>query len=148
MVIKSNVLRFYWSNILLFVVSVFITIILFKNNCFKIDQNKVIDLTNYNAVIAGFLFTALSILISALSNERIARLKKYHYIDKYFAAIIIALILSISALIFNFMYLFFTIKFITDHIIIFQKIVVAESFVSSIFFIQGVYYVIKTLKKY
>lgn len=148
MVIKSNILRFYWSNILLFIIASFTLILLFMNNCFKINPNQTIDLINYNAVISGFLFTALSILISALSNERIARLKQYHYIDKYFAAIIIALILSVLALMINFVYLYFSIKFVTDHLIIFQKIVITGSFISSIFFIQGIYYIIKTLKKY
>lgn len=148
MVIKSNILRFHWANIVLFLISVLALVLLFKNNCFKIDPNQTVDLINYNAVISGFLFTALSILISALSNERIARLKQYHYIDKYFTAIIIALILSVLSIIINFTYLYFSIKVITDNIVIFQKVVVAGSFISSIFFIQGIYFITKTLKKY
>ncbi|WP_024833847.1 hypothetical protein [Ruminiclostridium josui] len=148
MEIKSNIMRFFWTNIVLFFVSILSVAFLFKYNCFKVNPTQPIDLISYNAVISGFLFTALSILISALSNERIARLKKYHYIDKYFAAIIIALILSILALIINFAYLYFTIKLIIDNIDILQKIVIACSFISSVFFIQGIYYIIKTLKKY
>lgn len=148
MEIKSHILRFYWSNLLLLGISICTIVILFKSNCFSIYSNKTIDLISYNAVISGFLFTALSILIGALSNPRIARLKQYHFIDKYFAAIIISLVLSILSLMINFLYLYFSVKIINDNIIIFQKIVIAGSFVSSIFFVQGVYYIVKTLRKY
>jgi hypothetical protein len=148
MVIKNKIIRFYWSNIVLLIFSILIVVFLFKNNSFKLDVAHPIDLISYNAVISGFLFTALSILISALSNERIARLKEFHFIDKYFAAIIISLILSIVALICNFMYSYFSIKNIIDNIEFFQKVVVTASFISSVFFIQGVYYIVKTIRKY
>lgn len=142
-----NIWRFYWPNIVLIIYCVAICHYLKVKGLFLVDSSKTIDLTNYNSIISGFLFTAISVLISALSNDRINRLMKHSYLNKYFFSIIVSLIFSIIAIIINLMYVYINVDAIISCLDSLQKIVISLTLISSIFFIQAIYYIIKLLYK-
>lgn len=72
-----------------------------------LDITKVVELGNdfhYNsisasAIIGGFLFTGISILISALSSERIKRLWDNNYLDNLYQAAFIGMTANVITII-------------------------------------------------
>ena len=52
-----------------------------------------------SAVIGGFLFTGISILISAISNERIKRLWDHNYLDNLYRAAFVGMIANVTTII-------------------------------------------------
>lgn len=139
--------RFYSANIILSAFCILGLIIFYKFNLFILSDSILIDLTGYNSIIAGFLFTAISVLISALSNERIERLLKHKYLNKYYFSIIASLALSVISIIINLVYLYLDISILLNCILILQKTVISLTLMSSMFFIQAIYYIIKLLRK-
>lgn len=143
----NNVYKVYRSNIILVVVNIIGCIYINVRELILLDSNKIVDLINYNSIISGFLFTAISVLISALSNDRVNRLMKHGYLNKYFMAIILSLTCSIISIIINLSYLYINVDLIFSSIVHLQKAVISFTLVGSIFFIQAVYYIIKLMSK-
>lgn len=143
----KEIWRFHSSNIILLIFCLLAIIVICKFKLFILSDSELVDLTSYNAIISGFLFTAISVLISALSNERVERLMKHKYLDKYYFSIIFSLVLSILAIIINLLYMFIDINVLVDCLQLLQKIVISLTLISSMIFIQAVYYIIKLLRK-
>lgn len=96
-----------WITLVVVFLSSFIAALLFVSSSL-LDLNHVKELGNdlqYNlisisATIGGFLFTGVSILISALDNERVKRLWNHTYLDNVYRAAFIGIgsnILTITA---------------------------------------------------
>lgn len=82
-----------WLKLIIFTITVVLfSVVLLKKSI--IDITKILESGNdfqYNlmsmsAVIGGFLFTGISILISAVDKERIHRLWKNNYLDNLYRA--------------------------------------------------------------
>lgn len=141
----KKIIRFNWQNIIVAFVLIILLIIINKYNLYSISTESVIDLINYNSIIAGFLFTAASILVSTLSKDRFKRLTKYKFMDKYYFAVFTALIVSVIAIIINFICLY--LKVIVIDIVFIQKLIISLTLISSLYFIQSIYFLIKLFKK-
>lgn len=141
------IMRYHWQNLVLFILTSILIFLAYQFDCFKISDEQVIDTIAFNSVLSGFLFTALSIFISALSKSRIQRLMKYNYLDKYYWAIIISLVLSLLALVINFLFIYMNFQLFVNNLVISQKVVISLTIGSIIFFGQSIYYVVKLLKK-
>ena len=96
-----------WIILVVVFLSSFIAALLFVSSSL-FDLNHVKELGNdlqYNlisisATIGGFLFTGVSILISALDNQRVSRLWNHAYLDNVYRAAFIGIgsnILTITA---------------------------------------------------
>lgn len=92
-----NWLKFVGFSIVALLASIFLS---FTS---LVDIKKILELGNdlqYNliatsATIGGFLFTGISILISAISNKRIARLWDNKYLDNVYRAAFVGIIANI-----------------------------------------------------
>ena len=95
-----NILKLIIVTAITVVVTIllFISPILNSSDIMALGNDFQFNLLNFSSVIAGFLFTGIGILISAIDKERIARLWNHHYLDNlYYCAVfgIIANILDI-----------------------------------------------------
>lgn len=82
------------SSVFISVLTVIVSIVLMRTNI--IDVNKLMSSVNNfeydfqfnliqtSAIIAGFLFSGVSILISAIDKKRIQRLWDYNYLDNLY----------------------------------------------------------------
>lgn len=136
------------------VVPAILTYVLFKFgviNVAKIIQEGntfQFNIISFSAIIGGFLFTGISILISIIDKERIHRLWVNHYLDNlYWSAItgIITNILSIvSALIFVFC--IGCNNFVT-HIIVFEVFTILASLIEFSWCVKKLFSVLQKLKE-
>lgn len=95
--------------LVILVITIITTIILFLYSIIEAEKIQELgsdfqyNIISTSSIIGGFLFTAVSILLSTLSNERIKRLWKYNYLDNLyrfaFTGITANIISSISAII-------------------------------------------------
>lgn len=71
-----------------------------------IDLDKIIGLgddLHYNlistsAIIGGFLFTGVTILISAINNKRVGRLWENHYLDNLYRAAFVGILADVATI--------------------------------------------------
>lgn len=104
----KNAIKF----IIVFAVTVTISIILLKTNIINIAT--IIDLDNefqYNlisvsATIGGFSFTGISVLIAVIDKERVKRLWDNNYLDNLYRTSFIGIISNVFTIIFSFIILF------------------------------------------
>ncbi|EPY6430583.1 hypothetical protein ACWO41_001331 [Clostridium sporogenes] len=91
------------GNIILLIIS-FIIVVVFKYyNFINFDNNfnrgDHFNIITINSVLAGFLFTSLGIIVGGLGKEKIDRLERGGYLDKYYGAIYIAILFNIVSII-------------------------------------------------
>lgn len=86
------------------IITAIFVFLLIKSNV--IDESKIIklgndflfNLLNYASVLAGFLFTGIGILISAIGNERINRLWNHHYLDNLYHCAIFGILSNLMVI--------------------------------------------------
>lgn len=93
-----------WLGLVL-VLSIGVSIILFKSPFFDISKfEKLAPDFHYNAIsmsaiIGGFLFTGISILISVIDKERIERLWNNNYLDNLYRSAFVGMIANVITII-------------------------------------------------
>ena len=101
-----------WRNfIIILLLSIVVPFLLFQ--CSLIDIEGIVALGadfHYNmismsAIIGGFLFTGISILISAIDKERIQRLWQNNYLDNLYRAAFVGMISNVLTIIAALVYL-------------------------------------------
>lgn len=60
------------------------------------------NIISFSAVIAGFLFTGISILISAIDKDRIRRLWDNHYLDNLYRSAMVGICANIASIVLAF----------------------------------------------
>ena len=118
-----------------------------------LDITKVLELGNdfhYNtisasALIGGFLFTGISILISALSNERIKRLWDNHYLDNLYHAAFIGMSANVITIIDALIILCINVSEKATRILIYIEI--ALLFTSIVFIIWCIIQLVSVIKR-
>lgn len=97
----NNIFRILFVGI----VTIFLVLTLFKYEL--IDFSKVMqlgnefqyNLLNFSSILAGFMFTGLGILLSAINMSRIERLWKHHYLDNLFFSAILEILFNVISMI-------------------------------------------------
>lgn len=110
-----------------------------------IDLKKIKDLGNdiqfnlisTSAIIGGFLFTGISILIFAIGNKHIERLWKHNYLNNMYRAAIVGISANVATVLAALAMLFLVLKEKVQLIII--RIEIITVLVSVIFFIWSVW---------
>lgn len=98
------------------------------------------NMISMSAIIGGFLFTGISILISAISNDRIQRLWDNNYLDNLYRAAFVGMIGNVMTIISAIVYLCVLLPKETGLILI--KIEIITIFVGLVFFIWSIKYLI------
>lgn len=95
----KKLLQLNCFNVLIIIISIIVFFYILSNNII-INDNDRINIITINALLIGFLFTGLGIIISGLEKDRIKRLNNNYYLDEFFYGIYIGvLFLCISMII-------------------------------------------------
>lgn len=147
MVRKKN-----WISLILhFIISVGAMIVLVNLPFYNFqrlinDNDFYYNCITLSSIIGGFLFTGISILISALDKDRIKRLWENNYLDNLYRSAFAGIILNVFSI---FVAVFLLCTDITDIKEFFLKFELVILFVGIIFFIwciRQLFFVLKRLK--
>ena len=154
MVVKStrkNLYRRNRMNILTFGILVLLLFIGLYYDCIQIDttinKSDHFNILTIDSILAGFLFTGLGILSSALDRPRIKRLDDGGYLDDYFNGIYISILAHLSSIIVS---VFLIMDFFGQLKTYFIYIEIIGLFVGIVYFIKSVirlFVVIKKMRK-
>ena len=95
------------------------------------------------SIIAGFLFTGISILISALGAERIKRLWEHNYLDNLYRAAFIGMLSDVITIVVALILL--CINLLPKQELLLYKVELSSLIVSIIFFAWSFYYLINVV---
>ena len=141
-----------WLGIVL-LLSIGVSIVLFKSPLFDISKieelapdfhNNAISLS---AIIGGFLFTGISILISVIDKDRIKRLWDCNYLDNLYRSAFVGMIANVATIIVAFLLVFLNICPKANDLLV--KIEITTLIVGIVFFawcIKHLIFVISKLK--
>ncbi len=141
-----------WIGLVL-VLSIGVSIILFKSAFFDINKfEKLAPDFHYNAIsmsaiIGGFLFTGISILISVIDKERIERLWNNNYLDNLYRSAFVGMIANVITIIVAFSLVFLDVFQKTEDIFI--QIEITTLIIGIVFFawcIKHLIFIISKLK--
>ena len=141
-----------WVGVVL-VLSIGVSIILFKSPFFDISKfEKLAPDFHYNAIsmsaiIGGFLFTGISILISVIDKERIERLWNNNYLDNLYRSAFVGMIANVITIIVAFSLVFLDVFQKTEDIFI--QIEITTLIIGIVFFawcIKHLIFIISKLK--
>ena len=87
------------------IIPIIFTILLFSLNIIKTQEiikagNDIqFNIISFSAIIGGFLFTGISILVSIIDKERIKRLWKNNYLDNLYRSASIGIVANIVSIV-------------------------------------------------
>ena len=84
----------------------------------KLENDFQFNVISTSAIIGGFLFTGISILISTIDNERIKRLWENNYLDNLYRAAFVGMTSNLVTIVIALVYLCFCINECVEIILI------------------------------
>ncbi|AEE95302.1 hypothetical protein Mahau_0079 [Mahella australiensis 50-1 BON] len=146
--IKKNYLRRNRFNIITMVVLILLLIIGFYYNCINIhydlENNDHFNILTINSILAGFLFTGLGILSSALDKPRIERLDKNGYLDDYFNGIYIGIMMHVLSMMAS---IFIIMSILGQYKNVFLYIEQIGLIIGTIFFVKSILRLFSIIKR-
>ena len=139
-----------WISLVL-VLSIGVSIILFKSAFFDISKFEELapdfhyNAISMSAIIGGFLFTGISILISVIDKERIERLWNNSYLDNLYRSAFVGMIANIITIIVAFSLVFLDIPSKAEDI--FVEIEIAALIIGVVFFAWCIKYLLFIISK-
>lgn len=117
-------------------------------NCIQAqsDLNKSdhLNILTINSILAGFLFTGLGILSSALDRPRIERLDKNGYLDDYFNGIYIGIVTHVMSMVAS---IFIIMGILNQCEVVFLYIEQIGLIAGTVFFIKSILGLFKNIKR-
>lgn len=141
-----------WLGIVL-LLSIGVSIVLFKSPLFDISRFEELapdfhyNAISLSAIIGGFLFTGISILISVIDKVRIKRLWDCNYLDNLYRSAFVGMIANVATIIVAFLLVFLNICPKANDLLV--KIEITTLIVGIVFFawcIKHLIFVISKLK--
>lgn len=141
-----------WLGIVL-LLSIGVSIALFKSPLFDVSKFEELapdfhyNAISLSAIIGGFLFTGISILISVIDKDRIKRLWDCNYLDNLYRSAFVGMIANVATIIVAFLLVFLNICPKANDLLV--KIEITTLIVGIIFFawcIKHLIFVISKLK--
>lgn len=141
-----------WLGIVL-LLSIGVSIVLFKSPLFDISKFEELapdfhyNAISLSAIIGGFLFTGISILISVIDKDRIKRLWDCNYLDNLYRSAFVGMIANVATIIVAFLLFFLNICPKANDLLV--KIEITTLIVGIVFFawcIKHLIFVISKLK--
>ena len=141
-----------WLGIVL-LLSIGVSIVLFKSPLFDISKFEELapdfhyNAISLSAIIGGFLFTGISILISVIDKDRIKRLWDCSYLDNLYRSAFVGMIANVATIIAAFLLVFLNICPKANDLLV--KIEITTLIVGIVFFawcIKHLIFVISKLK--
>lgn len=141
-----------WLGIVL-LLSIGVSIVLLKSPLFDISKFEELapdfhyNAISLSAIIGGFLFTGISILISVIDKDRIKRLWDCNYLDNLYRSAFVGMIANVATIIVAFLLVFLNICPKANDLLV--KIEITTLIVGIVFFawcIKHLIFVISKLK--
>ena len=141
-----------WLGIVL-LLSIGVSIVLFKSPLFDISKFEELapdfhyNAISLSAIVGGFLFTGISILISVIDKDRIKRLWDCNYLDNLYRSAFVGMIANVATIIVAFLLVFLNICPKANDLLV--KIEITTLIVGIVFFawcIKHLIFVISKLK--
>ena len=141
-----------WLGIVL-LLSIGASIVLFKSPLFDISKFEELapdfhyNAISLSAIIGGFLFTGISILISVIDKDRIKRLWDCNYLDNLYRSAFVGMIANVATIIVAFLLVFLNICPKANDLLV--KVEITTLIVGIVFFawcIKHLIFVISKLK--
>lgn len=141
-----------WLGIVL-LLSIGVSIVLFKSPFFDISKFEELapdfhyNAISLSAIIGGFLFTGISILISVIDKDRIKRLWDCNYLDNLYRSAFVGMIANVATIIVAFLLVFLNICSKANDLLV--KVEITTLIVGIVFFawcIKHLIFVISKLK--
>ncbi len=141
-----------WLGIVL-LLSIGVSIVLFKSPLFDISRFEELapdfhyNAISLSAIIGGFLFTGISILISVIDKDRIKRLWDCNYLDNLYRSAFVGMIANVATIIVAFLLVFLNICPKANDLLV--KVEITTLVVGIVFFawcIKHLIFVISKLK--
>lgn len=141
-----------WLGIVL-LLSIGVSIVLFKSPLFDVSKFEELapdfhyNAISLSAIIGGFLFTGISILISVIDKDRIKRLWDCNYLDNLYRSAFVGMIANVATIIVAFLLVFLNICPKANDLLV--KIEITTLIVGIVFFawcIKHLIFVISKLK--
>ena len=141
-----------WLGIVL-LLSIGVSIVLFKSPLFDISKFEELapdfhyNAISLSAIIGGFLFTGISILISVIDKDRIKRLWDCNYLDNLYRSAFVGMIANVATIIVAFLLVFLNICPKANDLLV--KVEITTLIVGIVFFawcIKHLIFVISKLK--
>lgn len=141
-----------WLGIVL-LLSIGVSIVLFKSPLFDISRFEELapdfhyNAISLSAIIGGFLFTGISILISVIDKDRIKRLWDCNYLDNLYRSAFVGMIANVATIIVAFLLVFLNICPKANDLLV--KVEITTLIVGIVFFawcIKHLIFVISKLK--
>ena len=141
-----------WLGIVL-LLSIGVSIVLFKSPLFDISKFEELapdfhyNAISLSAIIGGFLFTGISILISVIDKDRIKRLWDCNYLDNLYRSAFVGMIANVATIIVAFLLVFLNICPKANDLLV--KIEITTLIVGIVFFawcIKHLIFIISKLK--
>ena len=141
-----------WLGIVL-LLSIGVSIVLFKSPLFDISKFEELapdfhyNAISLSAIIGGFLFTGISILISVIDKDRIKRLWDCNYLDNLYRSAFVGMIANVATIIVAFLLVFLNICPKANDLLV--KLEITTLIVGIVFFawcIKHLIFVISKLK--
>lgn len=141
-----------WLGIVL-LLSIGVSIVLFKSPFFDISKFEELapdfhyNAISLSAIIGGFLFTGISILISVIDKDRIKRLWDCNYLDNLYRSAFVGMIANVTTIIVAFLLVFLNICTKANDLLV--KVEITTLIVGIVFFawcIKHLIFVISKLK--
>lgn len=142
-----------WLGIVL-LLSIGVSIVLFKSPLFDISRFEELapdfhyNAISLSAIIGGFLFTGISILISVIDKDRIKRLWDCNYLDNLYRSAFVGMIANVATIIVAFLLVFLNICPKANDLLV--KIEITTLIVGIVFFawcIKHLIFVISKIKE-
>ena len=149
MVRKKN-----WISLILhFIISVGAMIILVNLPFYNFqrlinDNDFYYNCITLSSIIGGFLFTGISILISALDKDRIKRLWENNYLDNLYRSAFAGIILNVFSILVAVFLLCTDITYIKEFFLKFELVILFVGIIFFIWCIRQLFFVLKRLKSH
>ncbi len=139
-----------WLGIVL-LLSIGVSIVLFKSPLFDISRFEELapdfhyNAISLSAIIGGFLFTGISILISVIDKDRIKRLWDCNYLDNLYRSAFVGMIANVATIIVAFLLVFLNICPKANDLLV--KVEITTLIVGIVFFAWCIKHLIFVLSK-
>ena len=101
----------------------------------KLPEAMAENILSVNAIIAGFLFTGLSIIISVIDKDRIKRLMQNGYLDVFYNTIFAGIAFHIASILFSVMNM---LNIFSGALVVFGYIEIGTLIIGLIVFVKAV----------
>lgn len=142
------------SLVIMYIIFISLIYILLKKNIFIINNELICDnnfqynIISFNSVIAGFLFTGLSIIMTLSEKPGIDRLYKGGYLDVFYNTVLLGILHHVISILSGILLLFNIKQFLNINV---RTLEIIFFLLGMLFFVKSTFYLrflLSLMKKY